>query len=379
MKIGILTYHRAINYGAIFQAYALLSFLKRLDHEVEIIDYWPEYHSDEYRIFNYKYFFRCSLKAKIRYLGEFVLKYTRGKKRNRGCVNFMYNNFHITKNPEYLTGQSIDKQFDLILYGSDQIWRKSNKIRENRGFDEVYLGKFPVNKVKKVNYAASMGVIDLNVEDKEYLKVLLQNFDSISVRENNLLKTTQELGYVAELTLDPVFLLEREQWGELISLKFKKRRKKYILFYHHTPSTEAKLLVKHLSKTLGCDIIEVNSKVMPYAIGKKYKNTSSPGEFLGLIRDAEFIVTTSFHGTVFSVLMQKQFFALGMGNNAERAKTLLNSIGLGERYLDKCNCEQIQVQPIHYPSINNNLKKIINNSIGFLMRNLCDEPADKKD
>jgi hypothetical protein len=379
MKIGILTFHRAVNYGAIFQAYALMSFLKRSGHQVEIIDYWPEYHANEYLIFNYKSFSKCSFKGKIRYLGEFVLKFNRTKKRNRGCLDFIYNNLHVSKMPKYLTGQSIDKKFDLIFYGSDQIWRKSNKIKENRGFDEVYLGRFPDNIVRKVSYAASMGVIDLNADDKDYLKRALKNFDSISVRERNLLLIVQELGYEAELTLDPVFLLDKEQWSKLIPLNLKRRRKKYILFYHHTPSSDAEHLTQRLSDQYGYEIIEVNSKVMPYAVGRKYKNTVSPGEFLGLIRDAEFVVATSFHGTVFSVLMQKQFFALGMGNNSERAKTFLDSIGLVARYLDKYNCEQIKVQPINYPAVNYNLDKNINNSMEFLMRNLCDDPSDEKD
>jgi polysaccharide pyruvyl transferase WcaK-like protein len=285
----------------------------------------------------------------------------------------MYDNFDIKKNPEYLTGEDIKEKYDIVFYGSDQIWRIGPIAKENLGFDVVYLGAYPINTKKRVSYAASMGIIDLNEKQRDFFGKLLQNFDSISVRETSLLKIVQELGYKAELTIDPVFLLEKEQWEKLIPSNFNKRRGRYILFYHHTPSVDAIRLVRQLSKKMRCKTIEINSKALPYAIGRRYKNTASPGEFLGLVRDAEFVVTTSFHGTVFSVLMQKQFFALGMGNNSGRSKTLLNLIGLGARYLDTYNCEQIQVQPIHYPSINNNLKKIINNSIGFLMRNLCDE------
>jgi hypothetical protein len=373
MKIGILTFHRAINYGAVFQAFALLTFLKKSGHDVHIIDYWPQLHIDTYKIFNRKDFLLRSFQGKIKYIFEFFLRYPRQKKRDIGCLRFMYDNFDIKKNPEYLTGEDIKEKYDIVFYGSDQIWRIGPIAKENLGFDVVYLGAYPINTKKRVSYAASMGIIDLNEKQRDFFGKLLQNFDSISVRETSLLKIVQELGYKAELTIDPVFLLEKEQWEKLIPSNFNKRRGRYILFYHHTPSVDAIRLVRQLSKKMRCKTIEINSKALPYAIGRRYKNTASPGEFLGLVRDAEFVVTTSFHGTVFSVLMQKQFFALGMGNNSGRSKTLLNLIGLGARYLDTYNCEQIQVQPIHYPSINNNLKKIINNSIGFLMRNLCDE------
>jgi polysaccharide pyruvyl transferase WcaK-like protein len=213
-----------------------------------------------------------------------------------------------------------------------------------------------------------MGVVDLNADDKDLLKKLLSNFNHIAVREINLLNVVQELGYSATLTIDPVFLLDKKQWISLIPDSYKKITDKYIFFYHHTFSEDAVQLVKLLSKQLNCKIIEVNAEALPYAIGKKYKNGTSPLEFLGLIHNAEFVVTTSFHGTVFSVIMEKQFFALGMRNNSERSKTLLTELGISERYLDDIN--KLPITTIDYKVLTINQNIMVENSKKYIQKSI---------
>lgn len=368
MKIGILTFHRAINYGAIFQAYGLNNYVQSLGHDVEFIDYWPKSHSDEYELFNRRHFNNCSLLGKCRYIFEFLLKYKNSKRRQHSCIEFIKANFNLKNEASILTGNQIVGSYDVVFYGSDQIWRRSDKISDNRGFDKIYYGEYPKNKCIKVSYAASMGVVNLNPNDKDVLKKLLSNFNHIAVREKNLLNVVKELGYSATLTVDPVFLLNKKQWISLIPDTYKKITHKYIFFYHHTFSEEAVQLVKLLSKQLNCKIIEVNAEALPYAIAKKYKNDSSPSEFLGLIHNAEFVVTTSFHGTVFSVIMEKQFFALGMRNNSERSKTLLAELGIPDRYLDDIN--KLPTTTIDYKVLAVNQNRVVENSKEYIQMSM---------
>lgn len=366
MKIGILTFHRAINYGAIFQAYATLTFLKALGHDAEIIDYWPKEHEQEYKLVNFKNFRKRSFLSKAKFVFDTSIAYSRKKKRHEGCLRFIYEEFKLSNNVKYKTGESIEDTYDVVIYGSDQIWRKKKYINIDNGFDRVFWGAYPLNAKKRVSYAASMGVVDSNKEDEVIITKLLSNFDSISVRETDLKKLIDKAGYKSVLCIDPVFLLSKSRWEAIIPKDFY-IKDKYILFYHHSFSQDALSLVQDLAKKMKCRIIEVNATVIPAAFGKRYFNTAQPGEFLGLFRDAEFVVTTSFHGTAYSVLMEKQFYALGMGKNSQRSRTLLDYAGLSDRYIDDLNhlCEL----DINYTEVNKSIEPIIETSKQFLKHN----------
>jgi hypothetical protein len=363
MKIGILTFHRAINYGAIFQAYATLTFLKALGHDVEIIDYWPKEHEQEYKLVNFNNFRKRSFLSKAKFVLNTLIAYSRKKKRHEGCLSFIYKEFSLSRNAKHTTGESIVDNYDVVIYGSDQIWRKKNYINHDNGFDKVFWGAYPLNTKKRIAYAASMGIVDSNEEDDVVIKRLLSNFDSISVRETDLKRLIDKMGYESVLCIDPVFLLTKSSWEAIIPKAFS-IKDKYILFYHHSFSQDALSLVKDLAKQMKCRIIEVNSTVIPTAFGKRYFNTAQPGEFLGLFRDAEFVVTTSFHGTAYSVLMEKQFYALGMGHNSQRSRTLLDYAGLSDRYID--DLDHLCELDINYTEVNNSIEPIIEASKQFL-------------
>lgn len=368
-KIGILTYHRAVNYGAILQAYALSEFLVSEGYIVEVIDYWPYYHSEEYNIFSFSYFRRRGLRGQMKYLFELPFIYLKTRNRKMKCIDFISNYTHLSTKIVDKNIKCVLAQYDTIIYGSDQIWRKSN-LPLRRGFDPVYFGAYVSSPVSKVAYAASMGVVDISNDDKDFLIKRLSDFNSISVRENDLKLALEKLKISSTLVLDPVFLLNKTQWVKILPLSVKNENDKYILFYHHTPSIEANLFVDKLSKMTKLRVVEIREKIYPYLFGVRYdKNTSSPQSFLYLVKNAEFVVSTSFHGTVFSILFEKNFYVLGMGIKSSRVKSLLSILGIQKRYLDDLNAFS-QIDLLSYDLINEKLNAYINISKQYLLSNL---------
>jgi hypothetical protein len=363
MKIGILTYHRAHNYGALLQAYALRSYLQQKGHKVEIIDYWPKYHSSRYMLI--PGFFKMSIKTKAKRLILFCLGFGRILIRRGGYLRFIKERFDLSSTPRFRTAVSTNvTDYDLVVYGSDQIWRKQNATLF-RGFDEIYFGYYPSTATKKISYAASMGVIDLHNEDLAFLKEMMNNFDYVSVRETELKQVLENISsHDISLTLDPVFLLDREKWISLIPPR--KIKGRYIFLFQLISSKESIILTQMLKEYYNYKVIEIPStNINPLLFGSRYKQTESPLEFLSLIFNAEFVISTSFHGVAFSLIFEKQFLALGMGNNSGRLLSLLSPLGLKNRYLDNINDADFK-QEIDYSKVKELLKTNRENSINYL-------------
>jgi len=190
------------------------------------------------------------------------------------------------------------------------------------------------------------------------------------VREQELQEVVEKLtGIKPELVLDPVFLLNKKQWLDFLPKP--KIKEKYIFLYQLKQSEDSVRLTSKLQKHFGYKVIEILGRVNPLKIGSRYNQTAAPFEFLSLINNAEFVVTTSFHGTAFSILFEKQFYALGMQNNSGRALTLLENIGIRERYLEKVEDANFY-EIINYEKINKKLQNSIEHSISFLTKAICE-------
>src|SRR5690606_2345615 len=234
---------------------------------------------------------------------------------------------------------------------------KKNASPLHKGIDTVYFGEFP-NGVPKITYAASMGIISLNEEDRREIKNLLRNFQALGIREVDLMREVKALGYTPQLVLDPVFLLGVDKWKQLYNgMPSTQNSKKYVLVYDLNYSDDAKKLAAMKAKELGCEVRVVLGVVDPYTLSKSMLQTETPEAFLSLISRAEFIVTTSFHGTAFSIIFNKQFLALGMGNNSQRTKTLLGLLGIENRYIDDIETGT-RTNKIDYRDVNNRLANL---------------------
>lgn len=364
MKIGILTYHRAHNYGALLQAYALKKNLEKNGDYVEMVDYWPNYHVEDYKLIPFFKSRRFLSKGKSLLL--LMLGFRRVVKRRNSYKEFINKEFGLTEQIKFSSHENLSGvDYDVVVYGSDQIWRKSD-YPTFKGFSNVFYGGFIPKSIKKITYAASMGIIDVDQDDENYLTQMLTNFDRISVRELGLKNLVEQLSTEKiELVLDPVFLLDRKEWENLGKSTYKIPSEKYIFFYQLVASPASIKYVNELAAHHNLKIVEIRGRVDPLKFGSRYFQTGGPNDFLSLIKNAEIVVSTSFHGVAFSLIFEKQFYALGIGKNSERVVSLLNNLGISERYLTKDRYSPLDNR-INYKEINKILALLIESSKKYL-------------
>ncbi len=311
MKIGILTFHNADNYGAVLQCYALQEHLKKLypNDKVFVINYKNSAIEKSYR----SILFRKKLLSNIT---QFLYLPRVLKKRNS------FRKFRL----KYLNlGIPHLSTYDLIYFGSDQIW--NGHLTNN---DMIFFGKN--YEGRKIAYAASDGnELIFNEEIHKYLSC----FESITCREetlkNKLLE--QEISVPIKVVTDPVFLLSKEQW---LKIAEKPIEKGYVLAYKIADRPDFDLQAELLGEKLGKQVIQiVYIKTLRKLFYKKQKIVEgiSPTQFLGYFANADYIITTSYHGTAFSILFEKPFYVLQFEKRNERVTDLLKDKGLYSQYI----------------------------------------------
>lgn len=319
MKIGIFTFHGAINYGAVLQAYGLQEYLKSLGHEVRIIDYRPDYLMSQHRMFRWHYKNDSSLMMNVTWLIRecFVLpiRFIRKLKFSR----------FINKYLNLYSWNADLNVFDVFVFGSDQIWNPTI----TGGFDNIYFGDFPAARDKiLVTYGASVGNIQhLSRHDSIYFKSKLLPFHYVTVREKSLADFLKiECDIIAKVVPDPVLLAGKGIYDNLAIAA--KEKSPYLLLFTLGRYDYAANCAYEIAKQKQLKIIEVVSS-HESIFNTNVKQTLAPDEFLGYLKNASFVVTSSFHGTVFSILFNKSFkVVIGENKNDERIISLLNDRGL---------------------------------------------------
>jgi polysaccharide pyruvyl transferase WcaK-like protein len=328
-----------------------------MGHDAELIDYWPKYRNGHYDFYNFPT--EPTIKKVIKSIVDSAYKWKAYSKFN-GFIKYHLN----IKSRPYHLGSDIPDKYDIIICGSDQIWRYN--FSGMSGFDYAYFAKYPSNsKVIKVSYAASMGDRDIDEIAKEKLSKLLENFDFISVRENSLLELVKPLTTKSLIkVLDPVFLLAEPEWRKMISTKANK--KKYLLFYELLQSAEAENLAKKIAKERNLEIVQIrgiNSKANRFG-SVNLKSSAGPIDFVSLIAHSDYVVSTSYHGVAFAIIFQKPFSTLGFNHNSYRIKSLLETLGIQQCLIDKKSNDY--PSDVDYTSVNIVLKELINDSLDFL-------------
>ena len=360
MRIGILTFHCAHNYGAVLQAYALQEYLSGKGHIVEIIDYRPSYLTEPYRVklFWFRFFSKNPIECMGRFLNESFYYLPMRYKRWFAFEHFIKKQLNLSAP---IIGKQIPEMYDAYIVGSDQIW---NPKLTGGIFDDVYFAHFNFEKGDKkyISYAASMGATTLSEDEKKHYLKRLVDFDKISVRENVLADLLQPLSNkpIAHV-VDPTLLVGKDYWRKITKIPFS--GKKYVLVYAITRDAIVFEKAKNLANQLNIEVIELTSGIVKEK--GKYQ-TSSPAHFLGAIKNAEFVITTSFHATIFSILFNTPFYTvlLGGGENS-RVSSLLKMLDLQERI----KREDDIVMPetlINWGKTNELLEKIRKNSIDFI-------------
>ncbi|MEJ5961328.1 polysaccharide pyruvyl transferase family protein [Pedobacter immunditicola] len=366
-KIGIITFHRAINYGAILQVFALYKILKHMDYDVEVIDYRCASIEKKYKLFSFPFFFRRKnpiFLLKEAYSQLFTLNI---RKSRRDKFDDFTKNFLKLTNSSYASPKHIPKNFDVYVAGSDQIWN----FHITEGIDDAYFLNFIVEKAsKKISYAASLEKKNFTdiMREKALVSKYLNFFNAVSVRESSLIPLIQPLtrNNVVNV-LDPTLLLDKAVYTNM-SIK-PEVNEKYLLVFQLVSKPEVNQLAKHIAEMNDLKIVEIYSDIKPFRWGEEnVKQTLSPQAFLGYFEHASFIVTTSFHGTSFSLIFQKQFFVVSSGVD-NRQKDLLLSLKLSNRLVTGLKDADLE-QLIDYNKVDLTLDKFRTSSLKFLKDNI---------
>ena len=331
MKIGILTFHRALNYGAVLQCYALMRYLQDRGHNVTIVDYRPD-GIEKYRqlIPNDMVWNRKGILMKVKGLLVSLLLLKKKIKARHAFDVFLDKYIPLTK--RIVRSNSIClNEFDYLVIGSDQVWSPTIC----NGFDSIYWGCFPHHDVKLLTYAASIGGHNSISEDMwQEIGKMLKNYSAISVREQKVFSQIKErFSIPVSLVVDPTILLERRKFDDIV---LKPQESDYVLFFNLDTDPKAGEFVLKIGELLKCKVISI-AAIQEFSHaqrGIEEKFSVTPQAFLGYFKYARFIVTTSFHGTVFSVVFEKDFYSLKW-EQSDRAQNFLESIGLSSRLIEK--------------------------------------------
>lgn len=350
MKIGIITFHFAYNCGAVLQCLALSEKLKQLGHEVCVINYQPWYHKNRYTPLKNPIYY-SKKRATSKGEGDTIIKQTmRGAK---GFASVVYSWRHFPKvneidkyfktfAKENLNETHIYRTFDqlvnnppkcdLYISGSDQLWNA--KLTEGR-IDPAYLLEFGSADIRKITY--SMGVSLKNMDEPiENIKPSLMKFDAISLREEECYEQINELaeGKVPmHVDVDPTFLLKKEEYDKYMP-KESLCDEPFIFTYTMPDKSQMKVYnaAKLLSEKTGIKIIDASGNPKNANRSVPDNRICGPAQFLWYIKNATYVVTNSFHGTAFSVNMEKNFVTIPHSQTGYRVTEILDKLGLDNRY-----------------------------------------------
>ncbi len=390
-KIGILTFHKAVNYGAVLQAYALQKKVTDLGYDAELINYGSIGTAEAYapainkNIFNKlsKYVFSpvSQFRHLVRRFELLIIKRAEDflfkkdiEKQTESFSSFRKNNLKIS-NKSYHTYKdlkSLESFYDGVITGSDQVWNP--QITQN---DLAYFLHFLKDNSKKISYAASFGTENVLEEFQNKIAPELQSIKHLSVREDTGAKIIKNIvNRDAQVVVDPVLLLSDKGWKAIIPEN--NINEPYIFCYAFSDNPEIRLMCKYLSKITGSKIVRLSLYPESFQRTKEYFNISTiyvndsgPLEFLSYLYKASFIVTNSFHGTIFSINFKKDFIVIPPEHNIERIVNMLDIYGLSDRLRNSGdNLPAIKDIKIDYNIVEPILISERNKSVEFLKNSL---------
>lgn len=348
-KIATITFHKAMNYGATLQAVALQKTIQSFGHESEIINYDNKLISESYKPIRYD-----SIRDFVKSFINFPLRLRKNKK----FTKFLTHEVKIGRNISQIDLALLENQYDIFLTGSDQVW--NYKLTDS---DAAYFLGFVNSSTKKRSYAASFGIAKIPDDKKSFYRKYLSQMEYISVREKTGAKIIKELtGKEANVDLDPVFLLDVDEWKKMMVVP---ESEVYIFVY--MPVDIAIKYTRNLAKKTGLKIIYVSYSKSIFHPEKNLGDCRidvSPEEFLTLIYNAKYVVTSSFHATAFSIIFNKNFYVSVPQSVGSRITNLLEETGI----VNHCfNSEKLlEIDEIHWEDVN----KIISKRRVESMRNL---------
>ena len=347
------------NYGSFLQAYALKATLESMGHHCEFVDLeWGEQLPGLKRDFNY--LLRMTIK---RYFNWNAIK---SSKERLKYTKIYKNRFDTEFLPELGIHQHDLKAFDTVVIGSDEVFNFNQ--RANYGFTTQLYGDVK-NTKKVISYAGSFGTTTLEAIDKfgvrDRIVGAMSKMAAVSVRDTNSFNVVKDLlGKEPSFNIDPVLLFDYEKYAR------EPQEKNYIIVYSYPNRIKGREeidAIKQFAKEKGKKLISIcfyfpwcDETVIPH-----------PFEVLGYMKNADYIITDTFHGCVMSMKFNKQFVALVRDSNKQKMSSLLDQFDLGDRMCESFgDLSSRMMKTIDYPKFNTKLEEEINKSIEYLRKNI---------
>lgn len=368
MMIGILTFHKSVNYGSVLQCWALQRALTLEGYTPQIIDYEPEKYGEMYDVFLKPGTPRFLIRNLNRLPVSGILQ-----RQKSGFARFRRD--HLPVGPvtwhhddDYT---AIGSQYDAIICGSDQIWNVSAADA-----DKIYFLPFDA-PCRKLAYAVSLntGSFD-SLEDpgeKETYRQWISDFDYLSCRETDGVEKLRELlggERPVDLALDPTLLHDKKEYARITSPR--RIRERYIFVYYVWYDESIVRAAREIGRRTGLPVYTIEMAKGGRTYLKLWKKgirpvtrALAPGDYLSLIRHAAYVVTDSFHGTAFSIIFEKKFVSINDGSpergykNDVRISGILDKLGLGGRFVTCEQLEQLDLdEPIDYRAVTRTRKQL---------------------
>lgn len=357
-KVGVLTFHRSLNYGAALQAYGLVKSIEKLGYKSELIDYRNKQLEEKDSI---KRFIKTKevLRAGYQFL-EMPFWFIR---RNR--FNKFLKLANISRQISNIN-EDIEDEYMKFFVGSDQVW--NYKVT---GLDKSYFFQGIKDKSKINSYAASFGVSSIPEEICYEYKEGLERFNKISVREPQGAAIVKDLaGVNPKVVIDPSLLISKDEWISLLD-NSREIKGDYIVIYQRAYSASLIRFAQDLSKRTNCNIVTINGNPRQF-IKAKYVMNAGPLEFLNIFFNATYIVTNSFHGVAFSLNLNKNFYVELLdekfGVNS-RLENIIKYFEIDERRI-KENTLSENISHMNFDVINKKLEDARRDSLDFLKQSL---------
>lgn len=364
MKIEIITFHNTSNFGATLQCTALSYYLKQMGHEVEVIDYLPQYVLDKKSVWKeLKKAGKAPNKAKALLKGIlYIFLFAQIRRRDRKFEEFISGNLSLSK--RYRNAGELLKdppRAGLYICGSDQVW---NPALTGGVLDPAFFLRFAQGS-RRASYGVSLG--ELNVEQNaEELMKLTDDYIGVSVRERSMaLRLAEAIGKEVMTVPDCTLLLDKKDYRQF-EKKTEIPGKPYLLLYNLLRSDACDQIAAKIAREKGLSIVNITPNPFIRMRGTRNRIDIGPGEFLYLFRNAEYVVTNSFHGTIFSIIYEKQFTSIPHAKRPERVIDLLEMLGLEGRMSP--DPESICMDDIDYAKVRERLLECRKVSCEYLTR-----------
>lgn len=372
MKVLLVTLSDNENMGTFLQVHALGSVLQARGHRVELLNYTRRWSGLAGGIRERMAKSDQPLFRRLAATAYGIVDHLRVRRR---MFRFLRSEIAVSRN--YRDFESLAKsppQADVYLTGSDQVW---NSVY-NHGVDRVMYLDFAPQDRPRVAYAASFGMDSVPGSEVEQTTRLLRKYRRISVRESSAKALIDGLGIEgAEHVLDPTLLLDLPQWS-----RFSERSKvdpsdPYVLIYSVEPNKNALALqvARRVADKLGCKVAMLTPngfrKIIP-GVDQAWTNIG-PAEFVRLFLKAKFVVVSSFHGTAFSLNLNRPFLSIRPDKYVSRARDLLESCGLGERLIDDADFSDSLISTdVDFSATNAHFGNRRESSMSFLVNTIGD-------